>query len=53
MQVAIVRDAGRSEETKWHTSLEHVLSATVGQKLSPSVVIVGPVASQAATRAQE
>ena len=51
MQVAIVKSAGQPGQSMWRTTLASVMHATKGQKLSPSVIIVGPVASEAGARA--
>ncbi len=42
--VAIVRWAGRPEQTIWRGTLADIMTKTAGEQLSPAVVIVGQVA---------
>jgi uroporphyrinogen III methyltransferase / synthase len=42
--VAVVRWAGRPEQTIWRGSLADIVAKTAGEDLSPAVVIVGQVA---------
>lgn len=41
--IAIIRWAGRSEQRVWEGILEHIVSQTTGETLSPCVIVVGEV----------
>jgi hypothetical protein len=43
-QVAVVRAAGAPDQRVWRSSLGRVAADTAGEKLSPCIVVVGPVA---------